>query len=330
MMGNNRNLIILAAVVVVLGAVYALSSQRRPSLDTSGGFVDLVKGTLSTDELQSIGIHRGEGGFTLVNGDEGWVVQEHFQVPANLNKIRTLLGNLEGVSGEFRSDDAGVLASYALEDSQAYHLEIPGELDLLIGKRSGAGCFVRDVGSNRVYATDYNFLSDFGVWGDDRPVPEVSSWVNLLAFEVKRENVTRVRIEGKEPVVLDREVQVSDAVDSTANPGSPGTENHEWRVNGDFVAGHSKGEAIVTALAQVRARDVLARGENPEASGLDHPQKVTVTLDGANDVTLLFGNAVEEMSGQVWFRVDGRDLIWAVPEYVKTNLFKTASELRAE
>ena len=41
-MSNNRNVIILVAIVVALGALYALSSQRRPSLDTSGGFVDLV------------------------------------------------------------------------------------------------------------------------------------------------------------------------------------------------------------------------------------------------------------------------------------------------
>ena len=208
-MGNNRNLMILAVIVVGLGIVYTISSQRRPSLDTSGGFVDLVEGTLSTDELGAISIRRGEDGFNLVNGEAGWIVDDHFAAPANLNKIRTLLGNLEGVSGEIRSDESGVMENYALDEAQAYHLRIADTedkvlVDLLIGKRSGSGCFVAEPSGSKVYVTDHNFLSDFGVWGDDRPAPEVSAWVDLLAFEVKREEVTRIQIEGNESLVLDR------------------------------------------------------------------------------------------------------------------------------
>ncbi|RKZ09263.1 hypothetical protein DRQ53_06750 [bacterium] len=339
-MGNNRNLIIMLVVVVGLAALYMLSSQRRPTLDQSGGFVDLVEGTLSSDEIESISIRRGDEGFKLANTDAGWVIEDHFQAPGNLNKIRTLLGNLEAVSGEIRSDDADVLGSYALADSQAYRLQVAGHLDLLIGKRSGSGCFVRKAGSNRVYVTDHNFLSDFGLWGDDRPVPEVSSWVDLLAFEVLRDDITRIRIEGEETVLLDRELIIEEtagdeAVEgdaSTAPPvaaGSPGN-NYEWRINEDFVGSRSRGDAILSALVSIRARDVLARDENPEGSGLDSPDRVTVTIEGGSELTMLFGGAVAEMSGQVWFRVEGEELVWAVPEFVKNNLFKSADELRAE
>ena len=336
-MGNNRNLLILGVLVVGLGIVYTLSSQRRPSLDTSGGFVDLVEGTLSTDELGSISVRRGEEGFNLVNGEAGWVVEDHFAAPANLNKIRTLLGNLEGVVGELRSDDADVLENYALDGAQAYQLRIADSddkalVDLLIGKRSGSGCFVSEPSDSKVYVTDHNFLSDFGVWGDDRPTPEVNAWVDLVAFEVKREEVTRIRIEGDESLVLDRELIIA-AADTTmaggALAGSPG-ENYEWRINGDFVGSRSRGDAILSTLVSVRARDVLGRGEHPESSGLDDPSRVVITLDAAVDLTLLFGNPVEEMEGQVWFQVEGQELIWAVPEYVQTNIFKTADDVRAE
>lgn len=331
-MSNNRNLIILVVLVVVLGVVYALSSQRRPSLDTSGGFADLVEGTLSTDEIGSIAIGRGGEGFTMVNGESGWIIEDHFGAPANLNKIRTLLGNLESFSGELRSDDGSVLESYALDDSQAYHLRIDELVDLKIGKRAGAGCFVREGGSNRVYATDHNFLSDFGVWGDDRPVPEVSAWVDLVAFEAPRDQVTKIRIEGDETVTLDRELIIAETGDEgeeAAPAGSPG-ENYEWRINGDFIGSRSRGDAVLSALVSVRARDVLGRGDSPEGSGLADPDRITVTLEGATEVTLLFGDAVADLEGQVWFRVEGQELIWAVPEFVKGNLFKTADELRAE
>jgi hypothetical protein len=336
-MGINRRSLILALLVVALGVVYTLTSHRRPSLDASGGFVDLVEGTLSTDDLGLILVSRGDDGFKLVNGDAGWVVEDHFAAPANLNKIRTLLGNLEAVTGELRSDDAGVLKTYALDDSLAYHLRIDDQndqplVDLLIGKRSGAGCFVREAGAARVYVTDHNFLSDFGLWGDERPVPEVKDWVDLVAFEVPRKDVTRVRVEGGVPLVLDRELFVAET-DSAEEPGrlagSPG-ENYEWRVNGDFVGSRSRGDAILSTLVSVRARDVLGRGDNPEGSGLDDPSRVVITLEAATDITLLFGGPVEDMDGQVWFRVEGQELIWAVPEFVQTNLFKTADDMRAE
>lgn len=332
-MGNNRSVLILAVIVIALAAVYALSSQRRPSLDASGGFVDMIEGTLSTDEVGRIEFRGGDGGFTLVNGDEGWIVEDHFGAPANLNKIRTLLGNLESVTGELRSDDAGVLTSYALDDSQAYHLQIDDRVDLLIGKRAGSGCFVRTGGEHRVYVTDHNFLSDFGVWGDDRPAPEVSSWVDLLAFEVKREEVTRIHVEGEETVTLDREPMIAEeAVEESSEEspaGSPG-ENYEWRINGDFIGSRSKGDGILSSLVSIRAREVMARGENPEGSGLDDPARVMITLEGATELTLLFGEPVVDMSGHVWFRVEGQELVWAVPEFVRNNLFKTAEDLRAE
>jgi hypothetical protein len=303
-MSNNRNLMILAVIVVALGVIYAMSSQRRPSLDTSGGFADLVEGTLSTDEVQSISVRRGGEGFTMVNGDGGWVIEDHFGAPANLNKIRTLLGNLESVTGELRSDDDGVLASYALDDSQAYHLKIDEAVDLMVGKRSGSGCFVREGGSSKVYATDHNFLSDFGV----------------------------CRIDGDETVTLDKELAIAEPeepVEGEVPAGWPG-ENYERRVNGDFVGSRTRGDAVISSLVSIRAGDVLGRGENPEGSGLDDPDRITVTLEGATELTLLFGGAVADMSGQVWFRVEGRELLWAVPEFVKGNLFKTADELRAE
>ena len=111
--------------------------------------------------------------------------------------------------------------------------------------------------------------------------------------------------------------------------GSPG-DNYEWRVNGDFIGSRSRGDAVLSSLVSVRASDVLARGENPEGSGLDSPDRIVVTLDGATDVTLLFGEAVPEENGQVWFRVEGQELVWSVPEYVKNNLFKKADDLRSE
>ena len=108
-------------------------------------------------------------------------------------------------------------------------------------------------------------------------------------------------------------------------PAASAGDNYEWRINGDFVGSRSRGDAILSSLVSVRARDVMARGDAPEGSGLDDPSRVTITLDGgAAERTLLFGGPVADMQGQVWFRVEGEELVWAVPEFVRNNLFKTA------
>ena len=53
------------------------------------------------------------------------------------------------------------------------------------------------------------------------------------------------------------------------------------------------------------------------------------TEDGTQH-TLLFGAAVPEEDNQLYFRVEGEDLVWSIPDYLKGNLFKSADDLKTE
>ena len=343
-MGNNRNLIVLGVVLVLVVGGYLLTQDRRPELDRTGGFVDLVDGTLSTDEVYTLEVTHGgdpEAGFTAVQLDGEWVVASHWDAPANLNKIRTLLGNLETVSGEFRSDDAGVLDAYALDDSSAYHVRVLDEggaalVELLVGKRSGSGSFVREPGSNRVMLADHNFLSDFGVWGDAREAPKASSWIDMTVVDLNRDDVRTIELDGSETAVtMTKEfVEVETAPeDTTATDTAPDPTAYEWKVTAPetFVASKTRADGVMAALVSMRARDVAGDTVEP-MHGLteEDAQRVTVTMEDGTTHTLWFGAPTEDDDSILYFKVEGEPLVWTLPDYVANNVFKSVDDLRTE
>ena len=341
-MNNNRNLVILAAVFVLLVSAWALTRDRRPELDTTGGFVDLVEGQLSTDEVYTVEVTHGVDGegFTLVQRDGAWFVSSHYDAPANLNKIRTLLGNIETVSGEVRSDDASVLDAYALDEPNAYHVRVAGEggetlAELLIGKRSANGSFVRAPGSDQVLLADHNFLSDFGVWGDERQAPAVTSWIDLVAFTAERDDIRTVTVEGENSFVMTKEfVEAEPAVsDTTATePAVQDPNAYEWRITSpeNFVASKTRADGVMNALTSVRARDVVGDTVQDEYGLGEDARRVTVTLEDGTSHTLLFGAPTADDETLLYFKVEGESLVWSLPQYVANNVFKSVDDLRTE
>lgn len=341
-MGNNRNLIVLGVVLVVLIGGYVLTQDRRPELDETGGFVELVEGQLSTDEVFTVSVTHGGGeGFTVVQRDGDWFVSSHWDAPANVNKIRTLLGNLETVSGELRSDDASVLDAYALDDANAYALRVLDEggsplAELLVGKSSGPGSFVRAPGSNRVLLADHNFLSDLGIWGDDRGTPKVSGWIDMAVVTIDRGAVRTIElVGGGSDLTLTKEfVETEPAVDdSTATePATPDPDAYEWRVSGPetFIASKTRADGVMAAMVSMRARDVVGDAVADEYGLGENARRAVVTLEDGTTHTLLFGAASADDASLVYFQLEGDRLVWTVPDYVTKNVFKTADELKTE
>lgn len=344
-MGSNRNLVILLAVLVVLAGMYALSSQQREHIDQTGGFVDLVEGQLSTDEVYGISITKGgDEGVEIVQRGDRWEVDSYHDAPANLNKVRSLLGNLESVEGELRSEDPAVLPDYSLDDENAYHIVVREEsgtpmVDLRIGTSTSRGVFVRRSGSDTVYLADHNFLSDLGIWGDERKVPEAKSWVDLQVLEVDENQVVALEIRDGQTLRMEKEFEEepataeADSAAMEAAPPAPAEKTYEWRVTDpeSFLATRTKAEAVLNSLSGLRASDVVTRGEAPEGSGLGDDASVVVILGEEGPLhTLRFGASLEGDTKARYLRVDDGELIWSVPEYVCKNVLKTADDLRPE
>lgn len=338
-MGNNRNLIVLALVLVVLVGAYVLTQDRRPDLDTTGGFVELVEGTLSTDDVYTLSLSKGDAeGITIVQRDGNWVVASHHDAPANLNKVRTVLGNLETVSGELRSEDASVLDAYALDDDSAYHLEILDEggapmAALLIGKRSGTGCFVREPGSDRVLLADHNFLSDFGLWAEDRPAPNADLWIDMAVVKLDREAVRNVElITDTGTLALTKEFVDLATAGEDSTETLPDDNAYEWRVTGpeEFVASKTRADGVLASMVSLRARGLVGDTVADEYGLGDDARRAVVTLEDGTSTTLRFGDATPDDESLLYFQVEGSPLVWTLPDYVAKNVFKSADDLKTE
>jgi hypothetical protein len=274
---------------------------------------------------------REEEGILLAKQGDEWTLPRRFGAKANVNKVRTLLTNLETLTGEIRSDSPDVLGDYGLEDSTAVHVVLKGEsgdqlLHLLAGNRTkGSSVFLRFADSNEVLVGGQNLLGQFGIWSESNVDPDVASWLDLAAFSVGREDVQSLSIRGEgRTLALHKEFEATD--DSTATPPT----EYEWRVTQpkEFVAMKTRADGILSSLATIRARDVAPPPEEPAVYGLDEgADRVTITKNDETTVTLLFGDEVPDEEGQLYFMVEGEATAWKVPDYIKRNVFKDPKEL---
>lgn len=338
---NNRNLLIMGGALVIMVGLYFLSNRTRSNLDETGGFVEIVEGQLSTAEVFGLQIYKGEpsNGFQLAKRGEDWVLTSHYDAPANENKLRSLLGNLESASAEVRSSSESVLADYALEDSTALHLLIKDEsgaemLHLLVGERSGPGGFVRREGSSEALRADHNFLADFGVFGEEITVPQATTWMDLVAFSAQRDSVESIELSWTDGRLrMAKEFAAADAPDSNAAPAEP--QQYEWRVSepSNFMAKKTTADGILGSVCSVRARDVAGRFDASIAGewGLgEAASRATVHLSNGESKTLLFGSDLEDDAEQLYFHVEGDDLVWILPGYLRGNVFKDPGTLKPE
>ena len=117
-MGNNRNLTLLVAVLVVLGGLYLFSRGHRSHIDNTGGYVDLVEGPLSTDDVFSMSVSVGDSTLELAKDSGNWVVRSRLDAPATpegiLRSVEDLRVRLDAAGGGApppRTQSTGITAA---------------------------------------------------------------------------------------------------------------------------------------------------------------------------------------------------------------------------
>ena len=336
---NNRNLMILLVILIVLAGGYWLTKGNRRALDQTGGYVDVVPGQLSTDSIYGLTVYRGsspEQGFSLARQGDDWVMTTRYGAKANVNRLRTLLTNLENLEGNLRSTDPSVLSDYGLDDSTAVHLVLKSEsgdevLHLLLGKPSAGGGFVRLAGSSDALLGNRNLLSEFGIWGEDNKNPVVSTWLNLEVFKPDREKVHGLVLrQGKNTIAMQKVFQEEAEGDTTAAKQPP---SYEWEVTKPkhFTALKTRADGILTTVVNMRARDVASVPASLDDYGLgESADRVEVKMDDGTTAVMLFGKEGKDAEGQFYFKMKDDDHYWLVSDYVKGNIFKKLSELRPD
>ena len=346
-MMKTRNLIILAAVVVLLGVVsqWQRCSHERDTSKAASAVV--VAGEFTRDTLSRVAIGYGDedDAVALAKQPQGWVVETAWDAPADDQKIDNLLKDLSDLSGEFRSDSADVLADYGLTDDAALRIrgfDADGQelLSVDVGKKSerGRGDFVRVPGQNAVYLSQKSILNQLGIYGDPE-APASKHFIALQAVREDRQDIDRLVLrDGKETLDLVKEFGMTQpaADDTTGAEPTIDRGTWEWKLSGrdDVVLTKTKVDGVLGAAVSIRATDVADPAADPATYGLDAPTRsVTLMRADGSELVVEFGSdraAGENQTAGTWMRIAGEPEVWLATDYTVRNIFKKLSDLVPE
>jgi hypothetical protein len=357
-MSKNRNILILAVVLVVLLAISLAQKAGHKKSTSRSATVQVVEGTFTADQLGRITLGRGSDAeaVELLAGPTGWVVASAWDTPASQSRIDALLRNLSDLAGEFRSDDASVLADYGLADTsavlvRAYDKDGEQVIAVDVGGKPERfpGNFVKRPGSNAVYLSQTNLLSQMGLYSDPG-IPGNKHFLELQVVQEDRLAVDKVILQDGDQVLEmikefaevlpEPETDGQAAEDQEATRGGAEDEppaldrsTWEWKLTAPRTKAlaKTKADGVLITLVNIRATDVADPTADLASYGLSDPaRKATLVREDGSELTVSFGDTKEAEEGAqagVWMMVDGQPGVWIVSDYSVKNIFKTEEEL---
>jgi len=115
---RNRNLIILALIVVALGAYIYFHERHLPTTEERRQQADALFPDLERDEVAGLEIRNTHGTFRIAKRGDEWHLVEPIAYPADESSVSSLLGSLESLKAERTLAEGEV-------DPKSYGLDAP-------------------------------------------------------------------------------------------------------------------------------------------------------------------------------------------------------------
>jgi len=343
---KTKNLMILGvALIVLLGISLMQKSEHEKATSQSSVSLLVADGFVPADLSRiSLGFGSQTEAVVLSNTPTGWVVDTAWQAKANLPRIETLVRNLTGLTGEFRSDSAEVLADYGLDPDNSLQIRATnpgGELviTLDVGRKPerATGNFVRQPDNDKVFVSQKNLLSQMGIYGEPA-APQNRFFLELQAMQEDRLEVDRMVVDsGTERLELLKIFAVEPAAAGAAD-SLPSIDRNtwEWRLVGEPEAAlaKTKVDAVLNSLVAIRANDLVDPQVEAATYGLAEPERrAELHLQDGRQLVLNFGDdrpAVDGAPAGTYLRLAGQSTVWVVTEYAVKNIFKGLDDLKPE
>jgi len=303
---KSRNLMILVAIVVLLGAYILLFERHRPTTDEARRDADKVFQTLETDDVVGVVVAGPEGPVRLEKVGDDWQLREPIVYPADSATVSSTLSSLAGLDADRRlSASEADAAEYGLDAPEVevtLTLDDNSEVSFAVGDEMPLGSKrpIRINGADEIAIVPGWFMSDL-----ER---EVDDWRSREVTAVRADQVASIDIEAGEDAI--RAVRIGD----------------EWRLLSPMedLGDRDHLEALVTDLSALRIEEFLDGEVDPAALGLDAPEYsvMVVRSDGGEPLRLELGATREGAGGtEVACRRGDGDYFWA-QDRVRTRLSK--------
>jgi hypothetical protein len=292
---RSRNLIILALVVVALGAYIYFHERHQPTTEERRQQADTVFPDLDRDEVAGVEIHNTHGTFRIVKRGEEWRLVEPIDFPADAPAVSSLLGSLEGLKAERTLAEGEV-------DPAAYGLDAPSlsvTLSTADGKTSSLEVGNETaLGSNRaVRRTGERSVILVGGWFVRDLDKALEQWRSRDLVELGADEVAALTVlAGADRIQLVRQ-------------------GEDWRLLEPLedVADRDHARNLIADLEALRVEEFLDSPPPAAELGLDAPAyRITIVRSsGGAPISLDFGSSRErDGRTQIACRRNATDLFW--------------------
>jgi len=311
---KTKNLVILAAIVLVVAAYVFFFERHQPTSEEARDRAEKVLQDFDRDAVISIEIEGGNGRVRLERTGEEWRLREPLDYPADTSKVSSTLASLANLEADRRlGADEFDPAAYGLDEpdlSVEMRTAEDEVIALVIGDEMPLGSKralrLRE-GGEIVLASGW-FVNDL-----DR---EVDEWRSREVVDVSADQVASIDIEAGGDHI--KAVRVND----------------EWKLLSPLedLADPDHLLALVSELDSLRIEEFPSEGVSPADLGLDAPEYeiVLVRSDGLEPLRLDLGATRDGEGGtEVACRRGDSEYFWAL-DRVRTRLSKAPVLWRAK
>ena len=301
---RSRNLIILAVVVVALGAFIFFVERHQPTTDEAVERADRVFPELDEDAIETVEIESSHGPIRLSLVEDEWRMVEPLDWAADPTAVRSLLGAISNLDTE-RTLSLGevALSDYGLDDPVLGVVLVDANgvrFALAVGDAT-------PLGSKRAVrrGTDDEIIlsADAFVAALDR---EIDEWRSRDVIDLLEHDLESIEISTVEDRIRVEQI------------------NGRWQLIEPLVdlADRDQLQSLISELNTLRVGEFLSGDGDPSELGLDPPAfRVVLKPKGGETTTTLELSASEEGAGTVVCRRDGVDL-FQVSDSIVTRLSK--------
>ena len=336
-----RQLAFLTAFVAALAAAVAYQTVSHDRATSQSDTRPVLDVNVVAEEINRVVVTQGGADSTRVVVEklpDRWVVRTAWDHEADERKVRELIDALNGLRGEFRSDDASVLADYGLgpdADPASITVTLYGAdwqevAAVELGAASQGGVFLREPGRDAAYLSRTDVLGKLGMWGGPK-APEQRTFLDLDVFKCDPADIRSITLtEGDEVLRLEKTFA---AADST---GAVDPSTWEWVLTQPErrPLAKTKADGLMTALTKVQAADVADPKADWRGYGLwKAPRRVEVGLADGGTFELRWGEERDAGPGtqEGVYVMSSRDqTVWVIRKFKADQIFKTLADLLPE
>ncbi len=301
---RSRNLIILAAVVLVLGAFIFFVERHRPTTNELVHQAGRVFPDLDEDEVVAVELDSSRGPIRLALIDDRWWLREPVDYPAEASTVKSLVGAIAALDAERTLSSGQVkLSDYGLDDPASGVVLVDSEgtrFALTVGDAAplGSNRAVRRGRDEEIVMTSGAFVAALEKGVDD--------WRSRDVVDLPEHDLASIEISAAEDRILAEQV------------------DGRWQLEEPLadLADRDQMQSLISELNALRVSEFLPVDVDPTELGLDPPafRVVLEPRDGSEALTLEL-SASEEGTGPIICRRNGVDL-FRVPASIGIRLSK--------